>query len=335
MGLNLVPFGSVLTIDTGRAKRWDRRMPRQLRIEYEGAIYHVMNRGDRREEIVRDDGDRESFVATLGAAAQRCEWEVHAWCLMGNHFHLVVETPRGNLVTGMKWFLGTYTMRFNARNRQRGHLFAGRYKSLVIDDREHHYLRVVSDYVHLNPARARLLRTEEALEGWGWSSYPDYLRAASRRPAWLRTDRVLGEHGIERDTVAGRREFARCMELRRLDPQELTAEPVRRGWRLGGEEFVAWLLEKVGADGPKEGGGTREYEEAMAQKAERLVREELARAGWSEAHLVGERKGHAVKVKIARRLRSETTMTLKWIAKRLAMGQWTSVSNLLRAKPTP
>ena len=81
-------------------------MPRQLRLEYEGAIYHVMNRGDRRERIVGSDDDRESFVATLAEASTRCGWEVHAWCLMGNHFHLVVETPLGNLVAGMKWFLG-------------------------------------------------------------------------------------------------------------------------------------------------------------------------------------------------------------------------------------
>jgi len=109
-------------------------MPRQPRIEYEGAIYHVMNRGDRREDIVHGEADRRLFVQTLGETAVKCGWEVHAWCLMTNHFHLVVETPQGNLVAGMKWFLGTYTIRFNARHRLRGHLFSGRYKSVVIDD---------------------------------------------------------------------------------------------------------------------------------------------------------------------------------------------------------
>ena len=106
-------------------------MPRQPRIEYEGAIYHVMNR----EDIVRGDEDRELFVQTLGETCGKCGWEVHAWCLMRNHFHLAVETPLGNLVAGMKWFLGTYTIRFNARHRLRGHLFSGRYKSLIVDDR--------------------------------------------------------------------------------------------------------------------------------------------------------------------------------------------------------
>ena len=166
-------------------------MPRQLRLEYEGAIYHVMNRGDHREVIVQDDRDRESFVATLGRAAVKCGWEIHAWCLMSNHFHLVVETPNGNLVAGMKWLLGTYTIRYNLRHQMKGHLFAGRYKSLLVDDREHHYLRVVSDYVHLNPARAGLVAADQALAGWAWSSYPDYLRPPGKRPTWLRTDRLL------------------------------------------------------------------------------------------------------------------------------------------------
>jgi putative transposase len=101
-------------------------VPRQARIEYEGAIYYVMNRGDRRENIVHADEDRKLFVKTLGEACAKCGWEVHAWCLMDNHFHLVVETPQGNLVAGMKGFLGTFTIRFNARHRLKGHLFAGR-----------------------------------------------------------------------------------------------------------------------------------------------------------------------------------------------------------------
>src|SRR6266853_5036041 len=92
-------------------------MPRQLRIQYEGAIYHLMSRGDRREEIFRDDLDRKSFLQTLGVTCQKTGWQVHAYCLMDNHFHLVVETPRGNLSTGMQWFLGFYTQRFNRRHR--------------------------------------------------------------------------------------------------------------------------------------------------------------------------------------------------------------------------
>ncbi len=103
-------------------------MPRQLRIEYAGAIYHVMNRGDRREPIFHDDFDRKRFVTTLSEACAKTKWQVHAYCLMNNHFHLVVETPDATLVAGMRWFLSTYTARFNRRHKQFGHLFSGRYK---------------------------------------------------------------------------------------------------------------------------------------------------------------------------------------------------------------
>ena len=105
-------------------------MARKLRVEYPGAVYHVMNRGDRREPIFKDDKDRLNFLATLGEACQKTGWQVHAFCLMPNHFHLVLETPQGNLVAGMKWLLGTYTGRFNRRHKLFGHLFSGRYKGL-------------------------------------------------------------------------------------------------------------------------------------------------------------------------------------------------------------
>ena len=108
-------------------------MARKLRLEYPGAIYHLMNRGDRREPIFRDHQDRERFLATLGEGCLKTGWHVHAYCLMPNHFHLVVETPAANLVAGMKWFLGVYTSRFNRRHKLFGHLFSGCYKSWILE----------------------------------------------------------------------------------------------------------------------------------------------------------------------------------------------------------
>src|SRR6266699_6190738 len=174
-----------------------------------------MNRGDRREPIFRDDGDRLLFLETLGQACGKTDWQVHAWCLMLNHFHLVIETPKANLVAGMKWFLGTYTARFNRRHKLFGHLFSGRYKSLIVDGSGDGYLRTVCDYVHLNPVRAKLLKPEEPLQNYPWSSYPEYLKGAAKRAVWLRVDRVLGELGIDKDDAAGRRCFALAMEERR------------------------------------------------------------------------------------------------------------------------
>ena len=184
-------------------------MARKLRMQYPGAIYHLMNRGDRREPIFKDDQDRKCFLETLGNACDKTGWQVHAYCLMPNHFHLVIETPNANLVAGMKWFLGTYTSRFNRRHKLSGHLFGGRYKSLIVDGSGDGYLRTVCDYVHLNPVRAKLLQPEQPLQAYRWSSYSEYLKRPGQRASWLRVDRVLGELGIGRDDPVGRMFFAR------------------------------------------------------------------------------------------------------------------------------
>ena len=294
-------------------------MPRQMRREYAGAIYHVMNRGDRREAIFRDAVDRRMFLAALTEACGKTQWQIHAWCLMRNHFHLVLETPQANLVAGMKWLLGVYTKRFNIRHKQCGHLFAGRYKALVVDGSGDGYLRTVCDYVHLNPARARLVPGNAALRRFRWSSYGEYLKTPAQRPVWLRVDRLLGEKGIPKDSLAGRREFERQMERRR--GEELAAEfkPVERGWCIGSEAFQAELLAAASARvGASHDGAERQ--ELGKARAERLVKEGLLTLGWREAELARRAKGDAGKVALARRLRRETTMTLAWIADRLQMG---------------
>ena len=305
------------------------RVARKLRVQYPGAIYHVMNRGDRREPIFKDDEDRRRFLETLGQACQKTGWQVHAYCLMPNHFHLVVETPNANLVAGMKWFLGTYTSRFNRRHRIFGHLFSGRYKSLVVEGSGDGYLRTVCDYVHLNPVRAKLLRPEQSLREYRWSSYPEYLKRADQRVAWLRVDRLLGELGIPQDDAAGRRRLAQAVgERRAKDPPEEWKE-VRRGWFLGTAQEKERLLERMSSGmGPHHGG--EEKRESDEQKAQRLVGEELRKRRWTEQDLAKRRKTDAGKVKLARRLRDETVMTLDWIAQRLKMGCRHTVGNCLK-----
>jgi putative transposase len=137
-------------------------MARKIRIQYPGAIYHVMNRGDRRERISEDDKDRERFLETFAEACEKTDWQTHAYCLMSNHFHLLVETPQANLVPGMKWFLGTYTSRYNRRHKQFGHLFSGRYKALVVEGSGNGYLKTVGDYVHLTCTEQGLFEFPEA-----------------------------------------------------------------------------------------------------------------------------------------------------------------------------
>jgi len=304
-------------------------MARKLRVQYEGAIYHVMNRGDRREDIFRDDRDRELFLQTLGETCGRTGWETHAYCLMGNHFHLVVETPRANLVAGMKWLLGTYTMRFNRRHKLFGHLFSGRYKSLIVDGSGTGYLRTVCDYVHLNPARAKLLKRTDKLSDFRWSSYPAYLQAASQRPRWLRVDRVLGEAGIPKDSPAGRAEFGKRMEVRRWEENEQMYKQVRRGWVLGDEEFRAELLAAMTARNGERVSG-EELRESDEQRAQRILREELRKLGWTHRDLTATRKGDPRKLRIARRLREETTVSWAWLAPRLHAGVWRHLANQVR-----
>src|SRR5437763_218934 len=118
-------------------------MPRPPRIEYEGALFHATSRGDRREAIFLDDQDKVQFLRTFEQACLKAGWQVHAYCLMTNHFHLVLETPQPNLALGMKWLLGTYTQRLNRRHQHWGHLFGGRYKAQLIDGRSAGYLRRV------------------------------------------------------------------------------------------------------------------------------------------------------------------------------------------------
>ena len=253
-------------------------MARKLRIEYPGAIYHVLNRGDHREAIFRDDIDRECFLATLAQTCARTNWQIHAWCLMGNHFHLVLETPQANLVAGMKWFLGTYTSRFNRRHKLSGHLFSGRYKALVVDGSGNGYLRSVCDYVHLNPVRAQLLTPQQRLKEYRWSSYPQYLKPPHKRLAWLRVGRLLGEMRIAQDSQAGRRQFQLNMEKRRQHENEPQWKNLRQGWCFGDEQFRQELLEQMSQQMRAHHGGPERIESAEA-KAQRVVAEEIRRLG--------------------------------------------------------
>ena len=238
------PAGSTMTL-TGTpstvcsaAKRAGARagMPRPLRIEYPGARYHVMSRGDRREAIFADDRDRELFLRTLGETCAKTGWQVHAYCLMSNHFHFVVETPQPNLAGGMRWLLGAYTQRFNRRHAHWGHLFGGRYKAQLIDERARGYLAAACDYVHLNPQRAGLIEPGQTLETYAWSSYPAFL-APARRPGWLRVDRLLGDDGLEEDNARSRRELARRMNAIAAEDQSEHSAALRRGRKVVSNPF--------------------------------------------------------------------------------------------------
>ena len=295
-------------------------MPRKLRLQYPGAMYHLMSRGDRREKIFLNDVDRLDFIKTLAEACQKTGWQVHAYCLMPNHYHLVVETPEPNLVAGMAWLQSTYTIRVNHRHKLAGHVFSGRYKSQLVEGSGNGYLRTACDYVHLNPVRARLLRPKERLLAYPWSSFGAYLAAREHRPCWVRVDRLLGEHGIEEDTAQGRHEFEERMERRRreeTDPEALQA--LRRGWCLGGEGFKREMLCRM-SGGLKEHHAGELHRQSAELKAEAIVREQLKRLGWKKEDLKRRRKNDSAKLDLAARLRRETTLTIKAIAALVQLG---------------
>ena len=280
-----------------------------------------MSRGDQREDIFLDDVDRHDFIKTLAEACQKTDWQVHAFCLMRNHYHLVLETANANLVAGMAWLQGTYTIRLNNRHQLTGHVLSGRYKAQLVDGSTTGYLSTACDYVHLNPVRAKLLAAEDRLLAYPWSSFPLYLSAREHRPKWLRTDRLLGEHGIQQDTPASRQEFERRLERRRLEEvNEEALEAFRQAWSIGGESFRRECLQRMeGKVGENHPGKTR-FETAEA-KADRIIGEELGRLKWTPGDLATEHKNHPVKLALAAKLRQETTLSVKQIAERLHLGK--------------
>jgi putative transposase len=167
-------------------------MARPLRIEYDGALYHVTSRGNERKAIFKDDGDRELFLTTLWQVSERFHWLCHAYCLMGNHYHLVIETPDGNLSKGMRQLNGVYTQAFNRRHHRVGHLFQGRFKGILVQ-KESHYLEVCR-YVVLNPVRAKAVKQPRE---WAWSSYRATGGLAAV-PRCLKVEEILSHFGQRR-----------------------------------------------------------------------------------------------------------------------------------------
>ena len=160
-------------------------MARPLRIEYAGALYHVTSRGDRREDIYYDDEDRLIWLDVFSQVCSRFNWRCHAWCLMDNHYHILIETIEANLSQGMRQLNGVYTQRSNRKHNRAGHVFQGRYKAILIQ--KDSYLLELSRYIVLNPIRAN---TVSGLDDWPWSSYIAMV-GESGVPEWLEIDWIL------------------------------------------------------------------------------------------------------------------------------------------------
>ncbi|MCF3648144.1 transposase [Synoicihabitans lomoniglobus] len=300
-------------------------MPRKHRLEFPGACYHVINRGNYRTNIFRTEGAKLAFEACLFEACETYRWRLHAFVVMRNHYHLALETPEGNLVTGMQWLQATFANRFNKLRSEHGHVFQGRYKALVVERAG--ALGQVCDYIHLNPVRAGVC-TVEGLEGLRFGSYW-YLQRPTRRREFMVLETALVEAGELADTPTGRRCYLDYLTWQvAVGPagKSKAYTNMSKGWALGTDRFKAALLESPDVpDSPRAWGivGAREVRNQRQQdmrarclnalrKNEENVRNDPKSAGW--------------KVAIARFLKEREQADNRWLGDSLSMGRPEAVS---------
>src|SRR4030043_2297950 len=211
-------------------------MARPLRIEYSGAVYHITSRGNARKKIYSDDEDRKNFFGVLETVVKKYNWLCHAYCLMDNHYHLLVETRDSNLSMGMRQLNGVYTQLYNRRHRRPGHVLQGRYKAILVD--KDNYLLELCRYVVLNPVRAGLVKSPKE---WKWSSYRETSGYHKGIPC-LTTDWVLLHFGNKRkEALILYREFVRA-GLQEESPWK----EVKGQLFLGGDSFIEKFKEIIG-----------------------------------------------------------------------------------------
>jgi REP element-mobilizing transposase RayT len=300
-------------------------------VQFAGACYHVINRGNYRRDLFTGKGAAEAFERTLAEAAERFGWLVHAYVVMSNHFHLALELTEPNLSEGMRWLQGTWIRRYNAFRQLIGRPFQGRFKAVLVAPG--HALGQVCHYIHLNPMRAGLCEPAKVLD-YPWSSLPKF--AAKNRPDWLAAHTVLLEAGDLPDSAAGWKNYVQYLEFLATDSlarKELAAEKMSRGWCLGDRSFKADMKKAAleqGADLERFAG--LEPEDARRERAalweERLV--ELAHAAKIDIESLPPKKSDADKVRLAAAMKLGASVSNRWLAERLGMGKPASVSQFVR-----
>jgi REP element-mobilizing transposase RayT len=295
-------------------------MARKPRIQYEGALYHVYNRGNYRSDVYGNPGASAAFEACLFETCERMAWRLHAYTLMRNHFHLALETPRANLVEGMHWMQSTFAVRFNRLRNERGHLFQGRYYALLVEPGP--ALARVVNYIHLNPVRAKV-EPLESLGRYQWSSYRRFV--SGPRPAFLVCAAWLRELGLD-DTRGAWRAYEACLRRLLAGNDGAGIESFMQGWAIGSPD---WRKSVAEHHRPLLGRHRlRGHELAELRQIEWTTAFEalLAEAGRTELEARTGPKGAPWKVQMAEQLRRATTATIPWIARKLHMGSPSAVS---------
>jgi REP-associated tyrosine transposase len=304
-------------------------MARKLRIQYEGALYHVINRGNYRRDVFGTVGAAQAFEAALLEGAALHGWRLHAHVVMSNHYHVAVETPRANLVEGMHWLQSTFATRFNRLRQARGHLFQGRYQALLIEDAA--ALARVVDYIHLNPVRAGLIPPGK-LTDYRWCSLK-WLGPAGRPPAMVCEDWL--RHQGWTDSPAGHRAYvAYLIDLARdaAEQKRLGLEQLSVGWAIG---TLAWRRQ-VAKDHAQRalspGLEAGELQELKETHWAGVLGRELQLAGKTAKNIVSSPGNAPWKIAVARKLR-HAGAPYAWITSALHMGKTSSVRvHLRRAK---
>jgi REP-associated tyrosine transposase len=282
-------------------------MTRPLRLEFEGALYHVTSRGDRREPIFEDDDDRREWLAVLAEALDRFEATTYAYCLMGNHYHVVMQTHRPNLSRLMRHVNGVYTLRYNRCHDKVGHLFQGRFKAVLVDQES--YFLEVCRYVDLNPVRARMVKRPR---DWPWSSYGAHAGHADLQP-WLDSRALhkrLAPHAPLRDGPASYAEF-----VAQGKGVKLWDEALRGQIYLGNEAFVKRVQTRLTA---KPG---REIPRAQHRPAPRPLAYYFSKADRDQAMLLAYRDGGYTQTAIAEAAKLSVSRVSRLIAKLEAKGK--------------
>jgi REP element-mobilizing transposase RayT len=297
-------------------------MPRRLRIEFEGAIYHVMARGNARQDIVGDDHDRQRLLEDLQRTVTRAGWELTAFVFMTNHLHLLIKTPRPNLARGMQAFLSSYALYTARRQRRPGHLFQGRYKAEMIEDESYYW--TVSRYLHLNPVRAGLVARPDL---WPWSSYPGYIDTALRHP-WVAYEALLGAFDGQWGGNNPAASYARFVEGGVAAPPVSPFREAFDGWVLGSDNFVARLRQLAGpaqADPP-----TPHAKRLAAHDASVIFKAVADHYGVEPTALARRGESHIARAVAAWLCRRHTEEPLRALAGRLGLSRADSVPNLTR-----
>jgi len=305
-------------------------MARKLRLEFAGATYHVISRGNYRADVFGDEATKTAFLKCLGEACEKAGWVVHAWCVMSNHYHLCLETPSPNLVEGMRWLQATFSVRFNRFRDERGHVFQGRYKAILVDPEA---IGAVGHYIHLNPVRARIVDGAMKLAAWPWTSSAGLMNPR-QRPHWFSPVAVLDHAGGLPDTPDGRAKYLDYLAWLQEDDlarKQLQFDRLSKGWVVGSPEFKKELIIEHRHLAAALERGDADDEELAVGMWESRVRCYLDALDKTDGDLANDSKGATWKVAIAMAMKTRTTASNPWLAERLVMGSPFRLSRLVSA----